>query len=121
MSGPYSVAKYYSQLDTNGRFPLLQDPIGDKFWDSTEAFEKKIRLPFYNLKIGDVVLAEAFMRKYAMKDGGRKTGVYRLSFDLSAIRLLHAVSLKEHEDFFVDSEKNAASVAQATQGDDIKL
>ncbi|KAG8975595.1 hypothetical protein FRC05_005388 [Tulasnella sp. 425] len=109
---------YVSQYETIGA-KVSDDPIGDKFWDSTEAFKKKIRLPFDNLKIDDVILTEAFMRKYAMKDGGRKAGGYCLSFDLSAIHLLHAVSLKEHEDFV--AEKNAASVAQATQGDDIKL
>lgn len=76
-------------------------------------------MPYDNLKIGDIVLAEAFCRKYATKEGGRKTGGHRLSFELNGVRLLHSVTLAEHEAFV--ASKNAAALAQETQGDDIQL
>lgn len=75
-------------------------------------------LEFDDIKEGDIVLVEAFIKKYFPKKGG-KTGLYQASFDLVDICLLYSATDEEHAAYVAG--KMAKRSSHVGTSDDVVL
>lgn len=91
---------------------MPQTPMDDKFHDATQGFDKVAmrKLNYEALKLGDIVMVEAIMKKYPCKANVQKTGSFGLSLEVEVVGLLHACTLQEHEVFCAEKESIAAKV-----------